>query len=63
LTNKPRAAVTKVRAKTGWDEKILRAPSDIAVIFVGLTSALSLGVVGIIVLVALAALFAVVFVS
>lgn len=34
-----------VRAKTGWDEKILRAPADIAVMTVSLVAVANLGLV------------------
>lgn len=53
LTNKiARTTVTEavakkveiVRAKTGWDEKILRAPADLAVLIVSLTAVANLGV-------------------
>jgi hypothetical protein len=36
--------VENVRAKTGWDEKILRAPADLAVLIVSLTAVANLGV-------------------
>jgi len=61
MPNQAKMTVQRVRAKTGWDEKVLHVPADIAVMVVSITSVSGLGVLAALTLVALILLAAVVF--
>ncbi len=53
--------VETVRAKTGWDEKILRAPADLAVILVSLATVANLGVLVLLLVIVAAIVGAIIF--